>query len=225
MNRIARAGAMLAPVLSVLFSTPAGAQEYYAKLSGFQEVGGLNNETGAILSTGQGTLKLTLDKTAQTIAYTLTYTFPLNTTTSTSAGVITTSTTEVLQSHIHFGKEHVPGNIMVYFCSTAALAPAAPAAVPPVCPVSAGTAVSVSGTLHPADVTLKAVSQNVLGGVFDALVSALTSDTAYVNIHTAAFPGGEIRGQIHRVDRHWRGPGDRGDNHVHGDDKDGGQNH
>ncbi len=219
MSRIARVGAMLAAVLFVLSSTPASAQEYFARLSGFQEVGGLNNETGAILSTGQGTLKLTVDKTAQTIAYTLTYTFPATTTTSTSAGALTTATTEVLQSHIHFGKEHVPGNIMVYFCSTAALAPPAPAAVPPVCPVSAGTPVSVSGTLHPADVTLKAVSQNVLGGAFDALVSALTSDTAYANIHTAAFPGGEIRGQIHRVDHHRRGPGDAGN------DNDWGHNH
>jgi hypothetical protein len=225
MNRIAWAGATLAAILFVLSSTPASAQEYSAKLSGFQEVGGLNNETGAILSTAEGTLKLTLDKTAQTIAYTLTYTFPATTTTSTSTGVLTTATTDVLQSHIHFGKEHVPGNVMVYFCSTAALAPAAPAAVPPVCPVSAGTSVSVSGTLHPADVTLKAVSQNVLGGTFDAVASALTSDTAYVNIHTAAFPGGEIRGQIRRVEPHRRGPGGRGNDHDHGNDKDWGHNH
>jgi len=44
-------------------------------------------------------------------------------------------------------------------------------------------------------------------GAFDALVDALESNTAYANIHTTsgttpenAFPGGEIRGQIHRGD-------------------------
>jgi hypothetical protein len=38
-------------------------------------------------------------------------------------------------------------------------------------------------------------------GDFNAIVAALTSNTAYANIHTTAFPAGEIRGQIHREDR------------------------
>jgi hypothetical protein len=33
----------------------------------------------------------------------------------------------------------------------------------------------------------------------DALVAALDSNTAYANIHTTAFPAGEIRGQL--IDR------------------------
>lgn len=208
MNRIGWAGAMLAAVLFALSSIPANAQEYQARLSGFQEVGGLGaSETGAILSTGEGTLKLTLDKSAKTIAYTLTYTFP--TMTTTSAGSVPT---DVLQSHIHFGKEHVAGGVMVYFCSTAALAPGGMAATPPLCPVSAGKAVSVSGTLKVDDVSAKAASQGVVALDFDGVVAALTSDTAYVNIHTMAYPGGEIRGQIHPV-RHFRGPRDNGDDH------------
>jgi len=36
----------------------------------------------------------------------------------------------------------------------------------------------------------------VTPGNFDALVAALTSDTAYVNVHTTNFPAGEIREQI-----------------------------
>jgi hypothetical protein len=32
-------------------------------------------------------------------------------------------------------------------------------------------------------------------------VAALESDTAYANIHTSAFPAGEIRGQIRRGER------------------------
>ena len=36
---------------------------------------------------------------------------------------------------------------------------------------------------------------------FDALADALTSNTAYANIHTTALPAGEIRGQIRRGGR------------------------
>jgi hypothetical protein len=195
----------LAACTLILLSVPANAQEYVAKLSGFQEVGGLNAETGSILSPGDATLKLTLDKTAQTLSYTLTYSFP--------------ATTTVLQSHIHFGKEHVPGNIMVYFCvGTGVTPPPAPASIPPACPVSAGT---VTGTITAQDVTAKAATQNVTAGDFAALVSAITSDTAYANIHTSAFPAGEIRGQIHRAGRRpfpFRpgGPGGNGGNNGNG---------
>ena len=109
MSRNLLAGSMLVAFTLLLLSVPASAQEYSAKFSGFQEVGGLGaGETGAILSTGQATLKLTLDKTAQTLPYTLTY----------------SGLTNVLQSHIHFGKEHVAGGIMVFFCSNLGNGPA-----------------------------------------------------------------------------------------------------
>jgi CHRD domain len=39
-------------------------------------------------------------------------------------------------------------------------------------------------------------SQNVTAGDFDALEDALTTNTAYANVHTSNFPAGEIRGQI-----------------------------
>ena len=42
--------------------------------------------------------------------------------------------------------------------------------------------------------------QGIAAGNFDALVAALTSNTAYGNIHTVNFPAGEIRGQIRRDD-------------------------
>jgi hypothetical protein len=194
MNRTGWAGAMLAAALFVLTSIPARAQEYQAKLSGFQEVGGLNAETGAILSTGEGTLKLSVDKIAKTFTYTLTYAFP--------------STTNVLQSHIHFGKEHVPGGIVLFFCTNKGNGPGGT----PTCPAFAGT---VTNTVTAADV-IAVAGQNVTAGDFDAVVAALTSNSAYANIHTTAFPGGEIRGQIHPVVRDHRGKDkEKGKDHDH----------
>src|SRR6202040_2979422 len=115
MSRRLWAGTMLPAAVLLLFSVPARAQEYSAKFSGFQEVGGVGaGETGAILSTGRATLKLTLDKTAQTLTYTLTY----------------SGLSNVLQSHIHFGKEHVAGGVMVFFCSNLGNGPAGT----PTCP-------------------------------------------------------------------------------------------
>jgi hypothetical protein len=201
MNRIGWAGTMLAAALFALSSIPARAQEYQAKLSGFQEVGGLNAETGAILSTGEGTLKLTVDKIAKTFTYTLTYSFP--------------STTNVLQSHIHFGKEHVPGGVVLFFCTNKGNGPSGTQT----CPAFAGT---VTATVTAADVQAVA-GQNVTAGDFDAVVAALSSDSVYANIHTTAFPAGEIRGQVHSVDHDHDGSRDKGDDHGH--DKEKGHDH
>ena len=182
MSRNLFAGSMLAAVMFLLLSVPARAQEYSAKLTGFQEVGGLGaGETGAILSTGKATLKLTLDKTAQTLSYTLTY----------------SGLTNVLQSHIHFGKKHVAGGIMVFFCSNLGNGPAGT----PACPDDTSGAVTVTGTITAASV-VGPTAQNVTVGDFAAVVAALASNTAYGNIHTKQFPAGEIRGQIHAERRH-----------------------
>ena len=189
MRRHVWAGTMLAAVMVLLLSVPARAQEYSAKFSGFQEVGGVGaGETGAILSTGQATLKLTLDKTAQTLTYTLTY----------------SGLTNVLQSHIHFGKEHVAGGVMVFFCSNLGNGPVGT----PACPDDPAGEVTVTGTIRPAGVVGLA-AQNITAGDFAAVVAALESDTAYGNIHTKQFPAGEIRGQVHAEHR---------DNDQDGDD-------
>ena len=169
-------GTVLA-VFMILFSVPTRAQEFSARFSGFEEVGGLGaGETGAILSTGKATLKLTLDKTAQTLTYALTYSGLAN----------------VVQSHIHFGKKHVAGGIMVFFCSNLGNGPAGT----PACPDDATGEVTVTGTITPAGV-IGPAAQNITPGDFAGVVAALTSNAAYGNIHTKQFPAGEIRGQIH----------------------------
>jgi hypothetical protein len=186
------AGTALAAVLLVVSSTPARAQEYFAKFSGFEEVGALNAETGAVLSTGQATVELSLDKNAQTLTYTLKYSGLVN----------------VLQSHIHFGKRHVPGGVMVFFCSNLNNGPLGT----PACPDDSGGEVTVTGMITPAGVVGPA-AQNVPPGDFAAVVAALASNTAYGNIHTHQFPAGEIRGQIHAKHHHHDSHGDGDDRH------------
>jgi CHRD domain len=152
----------------------ANAQQFQAVLSGFNEIGGLGaGETGAIFSTGQGTLRLTLNAQLQSLEYTLTY-----------SGL----GTPVQQAHIHFGREHVAGGIMVFLCSNLA----APPVGTPACPSPSGT---VTGTLTPASV-IGPVAQGITPGNFAALAAALTRQTAYGNIHTTQFPAGEIRGEL-----------------------------
>jgi hypothetical protein len=152
--------------------------KYSASFSGFQEVGALNAETGAIFSPGTGNLTLSVDKGNQFINFQLTY-----------SGF----TNNVTQSHIHFGKRHVPGGIMVFFCvNPPTNPPPAPAPTPQPCPLNGGT---VTGTITASNV-IGPTTQSVTPGNFNALLAALESHTAYGNIHTTAFPAGEIRGQI-----------------------------
>ena len=95
--------AILVGAATVVPATYANAQDFHAKFSGFNEIGGLGaGETGAIFSPGQATLKLKLNTKLQTLNWALTY-----------SGL----SAPVTQAHIHFGKKHVAGGIMVFFCS------------------------------------------------------------------------------------------------------------
>ena len=162
----------------MLLGAHAEATEFSAQFSGFQEVGGVGaGQTGAIFSQGKGKLELDLNKNANTLAYKLTY-----------SGL----GSRVTQAHVHFGKVHVGGGIIAFFCSNLASPPPGT----PACPQDGGT---VTGTITPASV-IGPIPQGIAAGNFDALVAALTSNTAYGNIHTVNFPAGEIRGQIRRED-------------------------
>ena len=150
-------------------------EEFRAILTGFNEVGALNNQSGAIFTQGRGFLELKLDRTNETITYTLRF---------------QNLSSAVTQAHIHFGKAHMAGGVMVFFCSNLA---SAPAGTQP-CPADGGT---VTGTLTAANV-LAIAGQNVTAGDFNAVTDALLTDTAYANVHTTNFPAGEIRGQVMR---------------------------
>jgi hypothetical protein len=176
MRRTVLAEAILVGVATVMPTAYANAQDFHAKLSGFKEVGALNSETGAIFSPGEGTLKLKLNTKLQSVNWTLTY--------SNMSAIVT-------QAHIHFGKEHVPGGIMVFFCSNLAAPPPGTQA----CPLSGTISGMFTGTS-----VIGPVAQHVTPGDFNALAQAILSKTAYANIHTVNFPAGEIRGQVSRDD-------------------------
>ena len=152
-------------------------QEYDAQLSGFLEIGPLATPTGAILTNGSG--KLTLVVQGNMAQYSLTF-----------SGL----TTGITQSHIHFGQRHDAGGIFVFLCTNLNNGPAGTQTCPQ------GTSGTVTGTITSANI-IAVPAQNIPAANFDVLLAALTGDTAYVNIHTTMFPGGEIRGQLEVPDK------------------------
>ena len=62
---------VLVAVLVLFSASYAHAEEFSARLNGFEELGAQNNETGAILSNGAGTLRLSLDKNASAATFRL----------------------------------------------------------------------------------------------------------------------------------------------------------
>lgn len=96
----------------------------------------------------------------------------------------------VQQAHIHFGQRHTNGGISVFLCTNLGNGPAGTQA----CPETAG---QVSGEIMAADV-IGPAAQGIAAGEFAELLAAIRSGNAYASVHTTAFPGGEIRGQILR---------------------------
>jgi hypothetical protein len=166
---------LIVVVVMLVVSGTASAEEFAARFSGFEELGALNNMSGAILSDGEGTLHLDLDKKSSTLTYTLSY-----------SGL----TSNVTQAHIHFAKRHVAGGIFVFLCTNLGNGPAGT----PACPATGGT---VTGTITAAGV-VAVPTQNITAGDFGAVEAILESNTAYGNIHTVKFPAGEIRGQVRK---------------------------
>lgn len=146
------------------------------------------NEVPSISSGAHGRFKATIDRENQTISYEVSY-----------EGLEDVPT----QAHIHIGQRHTNGGISVFLCGNAPTVPPATFPQPPDCPVSPAT---ITGVLTAADV-VGPVAQGIApsqGGVneFDELVDAILGDDTYANVHSAKFPGGEIRGQVRTDERH-----------------------
>jgi hypothetical protein len=99
-------------------------------------------------------------------------------------------------AHIHFGLKGANYPVMTYFCGGPKGNPAIPQK--PDCPQT--TSGSITGTTTAGDI----IALNTAGSADQALdqhdfagfIRALGAGSAYANMHTARFPGGEIRGQI-----------------------------
>jgi len=137
-------------------------------------------ENPDISTVGTGSLKLTLDDDAQTIAYELKY--------ADLEGTVT-------QSHIHFAKRGVNGGIVVWLCGTTTNP--GPAGTP-TCPAAPGG--TVERTLTAADIQASALAQGIEAMNYPEFVAALRSGHAYGNVHSSKWPGGEIRAQINDKD-------------------------
>lgn len=185
--------AVLASGLSALTAPPALGDDghdrrFQARLSGFEEVhfvaGPPAAQRGAISTTGRATFRATLDEKGELIRYRLTF-----------AGL----EGDITQSHIHFGQQATVGGIVVWLCQTAGTpAPAAVAALTPQCGEKAREG-KIEGTITPAQV-LAQPAQGFADGEFAELVRAIRAGATYANIHTALYPPGEVRGQVHRHD-------------------------
>jgi hypothetical protein len=94
--------------------------------------------------------------------------------------VLVSTIDSVTQAHIHAGDANTAGPIMVFLLSN----------------VAAGRA-PITGTnrvLSQLDITRTSVFSAPF--TFDSLITRINAGTAYVNVHTRRYPGGEIRGQI-----------------------------
>lgn len=131
-------------------------------LTGYQE----NPDISTVAT---GSFEITIDDTARTFTYELSY-----------SGLEGT----VSQAHIHFGKRGVNGGVTLFLCGPG------PAGTP-ACPVS-GT---VSRTVGAADI-LPPGTQGIEAGNFEELAQALRAGHTYANVHSSKWPGGEIRAQI-----------------------------
>ena len=131
------------------------------------------NQVPSVLAPSSGTFEGQLNSNG-TISFTLSY---------------ANMTSAVTQAHIHFGASRTNGGVMVFLCG----------GTKPACPAS-GT---LTGTIAAADVsTLPAsnadsvIPQGIQPADLNALLEAIGSGNTYINVHTANFPNGEIRGQV-----------------------------
>jgi hypothetical protein len=104
---------------------------------------------------------------------------------SLSYKVIINNLENVTQSHIHCGGQEAAGPVVTFLFDF----------------VAEGVTVNgilAEGTITNADIIARPDTEICMGGVanFAQLVEKMRAGEAYINVHTVAYPAGEIRGQI-----------------------------
>jgi hypothetical protein len=168
MRRSALLAAAVTAASIMILPRVALAETVHVTLTSYEEVPALSTTAG-------GQFRAFINDAAGTITYQLSY-----------SGL----TGDVAMAHIHFGQMGVNAGISVWLCQT--VAPFVdPTGLAPSC-VQSGT---VTGVLRAANVVGPA-NQGIPPTQFDEIVAAIRAGVAYVNVHSAAFLGGEIRGQL-----------------------------
>jgi len=169
----------LAGATLLTIASAASGEVIQARLTGYEET------PLTISSPGTGTFTARIDRTGTTIEYTLQYDGLQG---------------KPFMSHIHFGRRHLSGGISVWLCGNPEDGGTGPAGTPR-CPVPGGT---VTGVITAASVVGPA-AQLIAPTELGELIEAIRAGATYANVHSTAasggIPSGEIRGQIHRVDK------------------------
>jgi len=131
------------------------------------------NQVPSVLSTAKGVFEGRLNEEG-TISFALSY-----------SGL----SSPVTGAHIHFGASKTNGGVAVFLCG----------GPKPACPAS-GT---ITGTITPADVSVlpktngdSVIPQGLEPANLEGLIRAIRSGSTYINVHSAIFPTGAIRGQV-----------------------------
>lgn len=136
-------------------------------LSAYQEV-------PTASSPATGTFSASIDETAGTILYKLTY---------------ENLEANATQAHIHLGQKGVNGGAVVTLCTNLTTTAGGPQPCPP-------PPATISGTIQAANVSAGAAAQGIAAGELNELIRAIRAGVTYVNVHSTKFPEGETRGQI-----------------------------
>ena len=132
----------------------------------------------ANLSGGEEVPPVTTTATGQAV-------FQLNSIgTELSFRLIVANIDDVTQAHIHCGAGGVIGPVVAFLYGFG--------------PVVSPNGILAQGTLSAGNVIPAPPSSDCPGGIanFAQLIAKMQSSDAYVNVHTLAHPGGEVRGQV-----------------------------
>jgi CHRD domain len=131
------------------------------------------NQVRTVLAPSSGRFEMQLTPDA-TISFSLTY---------------ANMSSPVTGAHIHFGASRTNGGVVVFLCG----------GPKPACPASGivtGVITAEDVSVLPADNPDSVIPQGITPGDLAGLLQVIRSGDTYVNVHTANFPSGELRGQV-----------------------------
>jgi hypothetical protein len=126
-------------------------------------------EVPAISTQGSGSLRLKVNDAGTSISFELSYA-------NLEGGAVSAA-------HIHFAQPGVNGAPIAWLCGGGGK---------PTCPAAPA---KITGTIVATDI-IDASAQGIAAGQLGEALRAMRAGVTYVNVHTAGFPSGEIRGLI-----------------------------